>query len=153
MQNATLVRTKRRRCQGVSAVELALTLPVMLIFLLGMIDAGQYVNVWNKVDNASREGARLAVRSTTLSSTEVANAVSDYMSGAFPGVSSERLASGLSTEVHNASGTAVSDLATVATGNPVLVEVTIDYDTVRWLKNEWIFSGRQISTTTRMRRE
>lgn len=136
-----------------SAVELALTLPFMLIFLLGMIDAGQYVNVWNKVDNASREGARLAVRSTTSSNTEVAEAVNNYMTEAFHGVSSERIGSGVSTEVRNAGGAVVTDLSSVSAGDPVFVEVTINYDAVRWLKNNWIFSGREISTITQMRRE
>jgi Flp pilus assembly protein TadG len=153
MQSPRLRKRNCRHPKGVSAVELALTLPVMMIFLLGMIDAGQYVNVWNKVDIASREGARLAVRNTTLTSADVANAVNQYMSGAFPGVSPEALSAGLTTEVRDASNTDVTNLETVGTGDPLLVEVTINYDTVRWLKNNWIFSGRQISTTTRMRRE
>jgi Flp pilus assembly protein TadG len=137
----------------VSAVELAITLPIMMIFLLGMIDAGQSVNVWNKVDNASREGARIAVRETTASSDDVTATVARYIDGAFPGVSDEKLASGLSTTVRNANGDVITDLTKVATGAPMTVEVRLNYDTVRWLKNVGIFSNRQISTITQMRRE
>ena len=153
MRVAGLRKASKPLREGVSAVELAVTLPVMLIFLLGMIDAGQIVNVWNKVDNASREGARIAVRTTTASSSEVTATVTSYLAGAFPGVSGPRLASGLSTSIVDASGNVISDLSSVATGSPVSVQVTLDFDTVRWLKNIGIFSNRQVSTTTQMRRE
>ena len=52
---------RRKNRKGISTVEFAIVSPVMMLLLLGAIDAGQLVNVWHKVDNASREGARMAL--------------------------------------------------------------------------------------------
>ena len=79
--------------------------------------------------------------------------MTSYIAGAFPGVSAEKLSSGLSTTIRDANGNAITDLSSIATGDPLSVQVTLDFDTVRWLKNVGIFPNRQVGTTTQMRRE
>ena len=59
------------RRKGVATVELALTVPILLILLLGAIDTGQYANVYQTVSNASREGARVAARGGTFNVSAV----------------------------------------------------------------------------------
>jgi Flp pilus assembly protein TadG len=46
--------------RGVAAVELALVMPVVLILLVGLLEAGRIVQVSAIVSNAAREGARKA---------------------------------------------------------------------------------------------
>lgn len=46
---------------GTSAAEFALVLPLMLLFLLGMIDVGRYGWAFNKMEKAAQMGARMAV--------------------------------------------------------------------------------------------
>lgn len=46
---------------GNSAAEFALVLPVMLLFLLGIIDAGRYAWAFNRMEKAAQTGARMAV--------------------------------------------------------------------------------------------
>lgn len=46
---------------GASAAEFALVLPLMLLFLLGIIDVGRYAWTFNKMEKAVQIGARAAV--------------------------------------------------------------------------------------------
>ena len=46
---------------GSSAVEFALVLPLLLIFLLGIIDAGRFLWEYNQAEKATQVGARVAV--------------------------------------------------------------------------------------------
>ena len=58
---APLVRKPPRQHQrGQNLVELALVLPVLMLFLLGILDLGRLVYASNAVANCAREGARYA---------------------------------------------------------------------------------------------
>jgi Flp pilus assembly protein TadG len=49
-----------RKSRGQSLVEFALVLPVFLVMLFGLLDAGRYVYMNSVLSQAAREGARLA---------------------------------------------------------------------------------------------
>lgn len=51
----------RANQSGASAAEFALVLPLMLLFLLGMIDVGRYAWAFNKMEKAVQIGARAAI--------------------------------------------------------------------------------------------
>ena len=51
-----------------SAVEFALVLPLLLIFLLGIIDVGRWLWLYNAVQKAAQVGARFAVVTNPVSS-------------------------------------------------------------------------------------
>jgi Flp pilus assembly protein TadG len=51
----------RGREAGVSVVEFALVLPLLLLLLLGMLDFGKAFNYWNDATHLANEGARWAV--------------------------------------------------------------------------------------------
>ena len=55
--------------RGVVALELATVLPFILILLFGVWDVGRIVEVQQLVNNAAREGARLAAVGTMLDPT------------------------------------------------------------------------------------
>ena len=46
---------------GSTAAEFALVLPLLLLFLLGTIDAGRLIWTWNEAEKATQMGARMAV--------------------------------------------------------------------------------------------
>jgi len=57
------MRHPRRR--GQALVEFALILPVLLVILLGTVDAGRLIFAYNAVANAAREGGRTAIINQT----------------------------------------------------------------------------------------
>jgi Flp pilus assembly protein TadG len=52
---------KRRGERGQSLVELALTLPVLLLLLVGVVEVGNGLNAYLTVVDAAREGARYGI--------------------------------------------------------------------------------------------
>lgn len=61
MMLARNFREIARRSEGASAAEFALVLPLLLMFLLGMIDVGRYMWTVNQLEKATQMGARMAV--------------------------------------------------------------------------------------------
>jgi hypothetical protein len=56
----TLVRRLRRGTRGQSLVEFALLTPVLMIFVVAVIDFGKMMFTYQVITNAAREGARRA---------------------------------------------------------------------------------------------
>ena len=81
------VRSDRREELGSQIVEFAMVLPVFLVFTVAAFDLGGAFTLRDKLANAARDGARLAVRQSTLdlssatppSVNAVANAVLNYL--------------------------------------------------------------------------
>lgn len=65
--------TVRDNRSGASAAEFALVMPLLLLFLLGIIDAGRFMWEYNRAEKATQMGARYAV-STDI----VASGLTDY---------------------------------------------------------------------------
>lgn len=61
---ALLIRDRN----GSSAAEFALVLPLLLIFLLGIIDVGRLMWTWNKAEKATQMGVRFAVVTSPVAS-------------------------------------------------------------------------------------
>jgi Flp pilus assembly protein TadG len=59
-------RSKGRWMKGSSAVEFALTLPIFIILVIGIIEFGWYFFVQHTLQYATREGMRLALVGRTL---------------------------------------------------------------------------------------
>jgi hypothetical protein len=52
--------------QGASAAEFALVLPLLLLLMFGIIDAGRYMYAVNMAEKATQAGARVAIVTTPL---------------------------------------------------------------------------------------
>lgn len=52
---------------GASAAEFAIVLPLLLLFIFGIIDAGRWIWTFNKAEKATQMGARMAVVTTPIS--------------------------------------------------------------------------------------
>ena len=65
--------------RGAALVEMALTLPLMLLVSIGIVEFGRAYQTWQVLTNAAREGARVAVLPGT-SDTSVSDRVKAYLS-------------------------------------------------------------------------
>lgn len=76
-----MIRKNRRAVRrGGAIVETALVLPIVLLFLFGIMEYGRYILALQIVTNAAREGCRYAVAHTqpvTVGGVTTGNATSD----------------------------------------------------------------------------
>ncbi len=149
----TLLLTNDSR-KGNAAVECALVTPLLLLLLLGAMDVGQFMNVGQAVNNASREGARRASRDTVTNVSEVRDSVKTYLANTYPNVTSSVLDSALTVTVRDSSETVLTgDLTAVPSGDKISVEVLFQYEIVRWTSGFSAVDGKSLRTKTVMRRE
>ncbi len=136
-------------------METAVVLPLLIMLILGAVDAGQFANCHQKISDACREGARYAAQFETTSVSQVETVVLVYLGDMFPGVSEATLRSGTTVIVRNAVGNTItgSELGSVGTGNLVEVEVTLQFNSVRWISGLPFLGGRTVQAATAMRRE
>ena len=79
---ASRVRSERLRGeQGAELIEFALTLPLLLLLVLGIIEFGFLFQEYEVVTNAAREGARLGALTSSANYTEddVKARINDYL--------------------------------------------------------------------------
>src|SRR6266850_2002535 len=74
MFTARLRRVRGRR--GQALVEFALVLPILLLIIFGIIDAGRLIFTMNTVGNAARTGARVAIVNQSTSGTSTCDTTS-----------------------------------------------------------------------------
>lgn len=75
---------RRSRRRGSTLVETAIVLNVVLMLLLGICEYGRLIMVKQLMDNAAREGARLAVVNTgsaTVMKADIQQSVTNYLAG------------------------------------------------------------------------
>ena len=79
------MRTLLRRRAGQSMTEFAVLAPVFFLLLLGTIDLGRAVYIYNAVSNGAREGARAAVPydSPLPTNAAVVAAIQSKLAGGF----------------------------------------------------------------------
>jgi Flp pilus assembly protein TadG len=154
-----LPRTKVSRIRphdrrGAAVVECAIVLPLLILVTMSAIDAGQFINVSQVVNDASREGCRRASRATTANQSDVEAAVQSYFADAFPGQATDDLNAALTVSILDSVGSAVAsgDLTTITEKDAFTVQVIFEFDAVRWIGGLPLFSSRSIGTTTEMRR-
>jgi Flp pilus assembly protein TadG len=63
--------------EGAQLFEFALVLPLLLVFVMGVLDFGQVYNLKQKLNNAAREAARFAANENSGGNNLTVNGVSD----------------------------------------------------------------------------
>lgn len=113
---------ERRRC-GAAAVETALVMIPMIMFIFGLFEYSRLLMDWNLLNNAAREGCRYALVNNTSATinTDVSALVTTYMAGR---VSSFNSLTVTVSGTHQGVSTAVNNLAA---GDLIVVEVSGQY--------------------------
>ena len=71
---------KRRRQRGTVLMEFALTLPLLVLIIMVVLEGSSLVRTHQVLNNAAREGARLAVQTPGITSSDVSTEVVAYAS-------------------------------------------------------------------------
>lgn len=117
--------------RGASLVEFALVVPLLAMFLVGIVQFGLAYDAKQSVNSASREGARIGALKTTTVAAINARVQSAYTNAAAPGgaptvtVSGVRVAAGTTTAFPSGNGPCAS---TSPVYDFVKVEVSKPYD-------------------------
>ena len=127
---------------AVAAVELAFLLPLLLMFIIGIWEVGRLIQVQQSLNNAAREGARLAAQGLIINSNGVPTEVYANSSGGPYNVQDtvkNYLAqagydtTGLQVTFAFVSGnTSLTDPYQAAKGQNYSVTATIPFSSVRW---------------------
>ena len=119
------------RRRGAVAVEAALVLPMVVIFLFGILEYGRYVMTLQMMTNAAREGAHYALTHTqpvTIAGTTYGNATSDVTTIINKGLAGQSLAS-QSVQIYcsDSIGTNIGLWTDTQVGQCVCVRITGNY--------------------------
>jgi Flp pilus assembly protein TadG len=148
-------RAARPRRRGAAVVELAVTSPLLILLAFGVVEYAQLMHAGQVVSNASRRGARLAARNETTSVAAVQNYVTNFVKDSFPNMSSGEGGSPVSVSVLDSSGVSIAsgDLSGTASGTPVTVNVSFDFESIRVLNYFSMLNDKTLQMTTVSRRE
>lgn len=137
---AALINRKIRRQtrEGTATVELAVTVPVLVLIVFGLIEVGQGVLAKQVLVNAARDGAR----SATLEGATVADVETTVLNFL------------ASSGMEGATVTVSPSPLTVAQGgDPVSVTVSVPFSAISWLPAPFYLGGASLEATVVMRRE
>jgi len=80
--------TRLRNQKGAALLETAITLPLVLLVCVSIFEFGRAYQTWQVLTNAAREGARVAIISSSTDA-QIRTAVNNYItSGQLPGTAS-----------------------------------------------------------------
>jgi Flp pilus assembly protein TadG len=124
-----------RRRRGAATVEFAVVVPVLLLFILGIIEIGRLVMVAQVNTNAAREAARYAAQGSGDAAT-VETYTRNYLTAAgINGAAAGQNSAVTVTIEQQASGnwSAVTDPSGVPSGTPLRVTVSANFNQQSWL--------------------
>ena len=108
---AALIGKLRSGRSGAALVELAIALPILLLLTLGLIEYGWVFLRVSQINQAARQGVRVAVRPDATEDSITSN------------VSSMMTQAGLGNSGYQLTHTDIN----VAVGQPVTVQISVDY--------------------------
>ena len=150
---ATLNSRSQRGERGQAIVELALTLPLLMLILLGVFDFGLLFQQYEVVTNAAREGARLAVLTSEYSTDEARQRAIDYLRAGGVNTTNVRSAPCTGSAVADTICVSVTEQTTTITGTSPAVNVDEMVVTVEYGHQHFIgpimqlFGGAGLVTT------
>ena len=123
---------------GAATVEFAIVAPVMIMFMLGMVEIGGLMLIKNGATHASREAARLAV-TPTATTAAVEQRVTEQMQ--------QYTNAGINVVI------TPTVLSTAKPGDMVTVRVEVDASSIGWITGAVKLPISSIYGETTMRRE
>lgn len=111
-----------RATEGAELVEFAVALPLLVVLVVGLIDFGSAFNLKQKLTNAAREGARIAIGQSTADLTQpVPSTVQAVRTAIVNYLQNENLDTSLISSSPTKTGAMEWTYASTATGEAILV--------------------------------
>jgi Flp pilus assembly protein TadG len=134
MKTTRSIRKKIRHRRGVSVVEAAMVMPVVFMFVFGVLEYGRYVMTLQVLTNACREGARYAMihpQPVTVSGTTYGNATSDVQAIIDKALAGQRL-NGQTVSIYAADslGNNIGSWNSAQAGQSVCVQINGNYNAI-----------------------
>ena len=146
--------TARRR--GAATVEFAVIIPVLLLFILGIIEIGRLVMVAQIDTNAAREAARYAAQGGASTAT-IDTYTRNYLTAA--GINGAAAGTGSAVTITvesqaNGTWTTTTDPSTLPAGTPIRVTVSSNFNQQSWLPSRFfVGNNTQVQGVAIMRKE
>ncbi len=105
----------RKNERGTALLEVAMTLPILLLIAVGIFEFGRAYQTWQVLTNAAREGARVSILPNVTSGSVEARVRSYMQSGQLPGFATAPVG------VNRSASVTVNGAAQSAS------EITVDY--------------------------
>jgi Flp pilus assembly protein TadG len=121
-------RTRRR--QGTTAIQFALVFPLFFTFVLGFIEFGRANMVASLLNNAARNGCRVAVL-TGKTNTDVDNAITTSLTST--GIRSYTT----TVKVNNA----VANASTAKSDDEITVSISVPVRNISWIPGTGLLTG------------
>ncbi len=118
----------RGQRRGAALVEFAMVVPVVFIFMFGMIELSRYVMVQQALTSAAQRGCRKAMLATTQSDQVVEAAVRDCLDGSLGA-----LADSDSVDV----SVSPASLGAITSGSDVSVQVQVSTADIGWVRGNF----------------
>lgn len=118
-------RRSRRPRRGATVVEFAMVVPVVFVFVFGMIELSRYVMVQQALTSAAQRGCRKAMLATTQSNGAVEAAVRDYLGGSLGAMADSGAVQVTVTP---------QTLSEVPSGSDVTVRVQVSTADISWVR-------------------
>jgi Flp pilus assembly protein TadG len=135
-----MIRKKENKYRGAAAVEAAIVFPLLLLLTLGVIEYGWLFLKVHQITNATRYGARIAIRPGS-STADVINDIDSLMATA------DLQTSGYSVVFIPA------DITSVAVGDPVEVKVTVPWANISLMNLSLLPAPANIGSSVTMAKE
>ena len=139
-----MTKANKNRRRGIECVELAIVLPIILLFTAGTLEICESLTLQKKLEVAAHEGARAAIRRGAVLS-DVYDAARQHLDDRGISYSSD-IASVI---------TATPDPAVAGTLDPISVSIQVDCDSnlrLRWLSRSF-FAGKKLGAEVSMLKE
>ncbi len=156
---APKIKPLQQHRRGVTAVEVALTLPIFVVFLAALMEFNHCFMVSHMLKAAAKSGARYG-STEGGTAAQVQARVRQVVSAAFPDSKANVLVrdasifdtAGVNPAKINYSTLPAIDLTTAESGHLFIVQVTVPYNQVALLPPFWV-KGRTVTGQAVMRHE
>lgn len=149
MRSPRPVAQGKRRRRGAAIVEMAVCLPVLVTIVLGIIEFGRGMMVGELVNNAAREGARLAIV-TGSTNTEVTDVVKNFLDAA--GVNSQYVSVTITVTAAAGNPNPGNQVGSAKTRDLCSVQVQVPFNRVSFIPGKYL-KDKQLRGTCSMRHE